>query len=282
MASIDKYPLTWGQIYDRIDDLPPGVIYGIPRGGAIAAGITRRAIQDPNRADFILDDIIDSGKTALAWKSRFPDKPFIGLFDKQREPNLKGKWIVFPWEESAEKDGESLIIRLLEMIGEDPNREGLRDTPARVIRSWEKIYGGYRQNPQAIIRAFSEGACDEMIISKGIEFYSICEHHLLPFFGQIAIGYVPDGRILGISKLARIAEIFSRRLQIQERMTAQIADSIEEGLHPKGVMVIVKAKHLCMMSRGVEKQNSEMVTSAIRGIFRDKIEARQEFLDLIR
>ena len=175
---------------------------------------------------------------------------------------------------------ENKIKDILFFIGDNPDREGLIETPKRIIKSWDKLFGGYGQNPGKILKTFKEGSCDEMVILKDIEFYSTCEHHFIPFSGKVSIGYVPNGKVVGISKLARLVEIYSRRLQIQEKMTTQIAEALEEYLSPQGVIVIVKAQHLCMLARGVEKQNSVMITSAIRGVFK-KNEARQEFLKLI-
>lgn len=174
------------------------------------------------------------------------------------------------------------ITRIISAIGDDPDREGLMHTPERVIKSWSKIFGGYKENAKDVLRTvFVEGACDEMVLLKSIEFYSTCEHHMLPFFGKCSIGYVPSGRVVGISKLARLVEVFARRLQIQERLTGQVADALVEHLEPKGVMVVMEAQHFCMTARGVEKQDSIMVTSAIRGIFKLP-EVRQEFMSLIK
>jgi len=176
-------------------------------------------------------------------------------------------------------DAIQLILRY---IGEDQHREGLLDTPRRIIESWKTLYGGYFQDPVAILqRSFQEGACDEMVVVKDIEFYSTCEHHMLPFFGHVDFGYIPDAKVVGVSKIARLVDVFSRRLQIQERLTSQIADTFMEVIQPKGVMVVTEASHLCMTSRGIKKQNSRMVTSAIRGAFQN-IETRQEFMGVIR
>jgi GTP cyclohydrolase I len=174
---------------------------------------------------------------------------------------------------------ENSLRDILTYIGDDPTREGLIDTPRRIMQSWEKLFGGYNQSPDDVMRVFKDGACNEMVILKDIEFYSTCEHHFLPFFGRIHIAYIPDGRVIGVSKLARLVEIFSRRLQIQERLVSQIADSIQQGLNPLGVMVVCEAQHFCMTCRGVEKQNSVMVTSAIRGVF-EQSEVRNEALRL--
>jgi GTP cyclohydrolase I len=173
------------------------------------------------------------------------------------------------------------IKEILSYIGENPNREGLKETPKRVIKSWEKLFGGYRQNPTSVLKTFTEGSCDEMVILKDIEFYSMCEHHLQPFFGTISIGYLPNKKVIGISKLARLVEIYSRRLQIQEKLVAEIADSLMQHLKPLGVMVVCKAKHMCICSRGVQKHNAEMITSALRGVFK-KNEVRQEFLQFVQ
>lgn len=176
---------------------------------------------------------------------------------------------------------EKLIHGLLKEIGESTDREGLKDTPKRVARSFEKIYGGYNQDPSKLLTTFDGENYDEMIICKDIDFYSTCEHHLQPFFGKISIGYIPDKNIIGISKLPRIVEIFSRRLQNQERLTMQIADTLYKLLKPKGVGVVIKGRHLCMMARGVEKQNSQMTTSACHGLFKNNAKTRSEFLKLI-
>jgi GTP cyclohydrolase I len=174
------------------------------------------------------------------------------------------------------------VTRVLSAIGDDPQREGLLKTPERVIKSWDKLYGGYREDPAEVLQTvFVEGSCDEMVILKDIEFYSTCEHHMLPFFGRCHIGYIPAGRVVGISKLARLLEVYARRLQIQERLTTQIAESLIEHLTPKGVMVIMEAQHFCMTARGVEKQDSIMVTSAMRGVF-TLPEVRSEFMSLVK
>ena len=174
------------------------------------------------------------------------------------------------------------LTNILRFIGENPEREGLQETPDRIMRSWQELFAGYQKNPQEILKTFEDGSCDEMVILKNIEFYSTCEHHFLPFFGKVSIGYLPHKKVIGVSKLARLAEIFARRLQIQERMTAQIADSLMQALEPKGVMVICEAQHFCMTARGVQKQESKMVTSAIRGIFATNPQIKQEFLMFIR
>jgi GTP cyclohydrolase I len=172
--------------------------------------------------------------------------------------------------------------KLLEAIGEDPSREGLKKTPVRFAKSWGKLCGGYKQSLQDICTVFDAENFDEMILVRDIEFYSLCEHHILPFFGTVTIGYLPNKKILGLSKLPRIVDVFARRLQNQERLTMQIARAIEEIIQPRGVGVLISAQHLCMMSRGVEKQKSFTETSALRGTFKKDSRSRSEFLHLAR
>ena len=176
-----------------------------------------------------------------------------------------------------------LVKELLVELGEDPAREGLLKTPARVARSLAFLTRGYSQTPRKVINGavFSSGT-NHMIVLRDIEIYSMCEHHMLPFYGRCAIGYISQGRVLGVSKLARIVDMFARRLQIQERLTEEIADAVMKEAGAEGVGVVIKARHLCMMMRGVEKQNSEMTTSAVLGSFRSDEKVRQEFLSLIR
>jgi GTP cyclohydrolase I len=178
---------------------------------------------------------------------------------------------------------EHLITELLKHIGEDPAREGLVKTPERVAKAWGFLTQGYQKSVQDVINgAIFEVEANHMIIVKDIEVYSLCEHHLLPFFGKCHIGYIPKGKVLGVSKLARLADLFARRLQIQERLTNQIAQTVMDVLEPDGVGVVMEAQHLCMMMRGVEKQNSKMVTSAMQGSFRRDVRTREEFLQLIK
>lgn len=177
---------------------------------------------------------------------------------------------------------EQLVRNLLLELGENPDREGLTKTPERVAKSYETLFAGYGKNPLDILTVFDDEKYDEMIVVKDIEFYSFCEHHMLPFFGKAHIGYIPNGKIVGLSKLPRIVDIFSRRLQNQERITQQIASCVMQLLEPKGVGVVLEAKHFCMMARGVEKQNSSVRTSAMKGLFKEKDNTRAEFLELIK
>ncbi len=177
---------------------------------------------------------------------------------------------------------EKLIHELLLQIGEDPNREGIKKTPERVAKAWQFLAKGYEQNLDKIINdaIFTEDY-DEMVVVKDIDFFSLCEHHMLPFFGKVHVAYIPDGKIIGLSKVPRIVEMFSRRLQVQERMTQQIAETLNDVLSPKGVSVVLEGEHMCMQMRGVEKQNSFASTSAMLGQFRKSSETRSEFLSII-
>lgn len=181
-----------------------------------------------------------------------------------------------------QEKAEENIKEVLKYIGEDVNREGLLETPARIRKAYDEVFSGYKQNPKELMKVFKDGSCKEMVILKNCEFYSMCEHHMFPFFGHISIGYIPNGKVIGISKLARLVDCFAKRMQIQERLTSQIADTIMEELGALGVMVICEGVHFCMRSRGVKKQDASMVTSAVRGVFADDYKARQEFLSLVK
>lgn len=177
---------------------------------------------------------------------------------------------------------EDLVSKLLQEVGEDPGREGLLRTPHRVAKAYEFLLSGYTKDIKKVLNGavFNE-RYSEMVIVKDIDLFSMCEHHLLPFYGKAHVAYIPNGKILGLSKLPRLVEVFSRRLQVQERLTQQIADTLYEVLNPDGVGVVIEARHMCMMMRGVEKQNSVATTSAMLGVFRDDVKTRQEFLTLI-
>ena len=178
---------------------------------------------------------------------------------------------------------EELLREMLVRLGEDPAREGLVRTPSRVHRAFEFLTKGYKEDPDALLKkALFTVTYDEMVIVKDVEMFSLCEHHLLPFFGKVHVAYIPNGKVIGLSKIPRLIEIFSRRLQIQERLTTQIAETIQKAIEPQGVGVVIEARHLCMMMRGVEKQHSAAVTSSMLGSFRQEQETRTEFLSLIR
>jgi GTP cyclohydrolase I len=175
------------------------------------------------------------------------------------------------------------VRRLLSFIGEDPDREGLRETPARFLKAWTEYTRGYLEKPEDVLKVFEDGAqsVDEMVIVRDIPVYSLCEHHLAPFFGRAYVGYVPDQRILGLSKISRLVEVFSRRLQVQERLTNQIADALHTHLQPLGVAVVIECRHMCMESRGIRHTGTATVTSALRGSIKSNADTRREFLSLI-
>lgn len=272
-------------------------VFGIPRGGIIpACSFVNRLREKDQPADMtddvlianvIIDDIVDSGHTRDKILQYCPSNlvSFYSLVDKTSSQDSTLGWVVFPWENAKDthRNGEQFgptenIVRLLEYIGENPNREGLVNTPTRVIKSYEVLFGGYNQDPKDVLTVFEDENCDEMVLLRDIEFFSHCEHHMMPFFGKAHIAYIPDGKIIGVSKLARILEIFSRRLQIQERLCQQITECLMTYLKPKGAACIIEARHLCMTSRGVHKQNSIMETSSVMGVFRDDARARSELM----
>ena len=174
------------------------------------------------------------------------------------------------------------MLEIIEALGEDPLREGLRDTPARVARMYAELFEGLRLDPTEYLRVGFEAGHDEMVILRDIPFYSVCEHHFMPFHGTAAVGYIPDGRVVGVSKLARLVEGYAHRPQLQERLTSQVADALMDTLEPDGVAVVIEAEHLCMTQRGVKKPGSRMITSATRGTFRKNEVTRAEFLSLVR
>lgn len=180
-------------------------------------------------------------------------------------------------------DSAQLIRELLRRIGEDPDREGLKQTPARIIRSWEELFGGYRQRAEdVLVTQFHAEQYDEMVLLRDIEFYSTCEHHMLPFSGKAHVAYIPEKKIVGLSKLARLVDVFARRLQVQERLTQQVASELQRVLKPKGVAVMIEASHQCMSCRGVRKQSGKTITSCLVGAFKHNLASRTEFLALVK
>jgi len=269
-------------------------VYGVPRGGIPVAYLVdpEHVVEKPEEATLIVDDITDSGRTRDRYVKDFPDAEFMSLADYLEPKRVPGQWIVFPWEQGEQgqdASADDIVVRLLQYIGEDPNRNGLLDTPQRVLKSWKELTSGYSQDPGSILeKSFDIHRYDQIIACSWIEFYSLCEHHLLPFHGYAHVGYIPAAgdihnipKVVGLSKLARLVECYARRLQVQERMTEDIAHALEEHLLPRGVAVVIQAKHLCMACRGVEKHKSVMVTSSMRGAFREVGPARAEFFQLI-
>lgn len=267
--------LSWQRVRDLISSLPEGKMWGVPRGGAIVAGLSGRGTDKIDEADFIVDDIIDSGKTMLKYKEY--NIPFVALIDKRSRPDLG--WVVFPWEKGSIDDLEETVRRQLQIIGEDQNRDGLIETPMRVAKSIRELTFGYKEDPGLILNKVFDVAYDEMVVLKGIEFWSLCEHHMLPFHGTASIAYIPNGKVVGISKLARLVHCFSRRLQVQERLTQEIAEAIQTHLNPLGVGVKLQATHLCMALRGV-RTPATMITSKLLGAMKSESSARNEFLKL--
>lgn len=269
-------------------------IYGIPRGGIPVATALSVKLQLPlvskNLAHhdptfLIVDDLIDSGKTISEWI----DHPVATLHCKPHSPKpnffveqLSNDWIHYFWEDNDSDDsGEDIVVRLLELIGEDPTRQGLLETPKRFIKAWQFLTKGYKQNPEKIIKCFDSETYDQIVLLKDIEIYSMCEHHCLPFWGKAHIAYIPRDKVIGVSKLARLIDIYARRLQIQERLGEQVTTALMKYLNPQGAACIIEAAHLCMRMRGVQKQNSVMTTSSLKGVFFDDAKAREELMRLI-
>lgn len=264
--------------------------YAVPRGGIPAAYLLQGLVgfhitNDPADADIFIDDLIDSGSTCERYCDEWPGVPFFALIDKRTDEQFKDQWIVFPWEvtdNGADASGNDIIVRLLQLVGEDADREGLQETPARVVKAWRHWCSGYGKDPAKLLKVFEDGGetYDQMVLVKDIPIYSHCEHHLAAIIGTASIAYIPNGKIVGLSKLSRLADMFARRLQVQERLTDQIADALFENLQPKGVGVLIKARHLCMESRGICQQGHHTVTTALRGVIKDEPETRAEFLRL--
>jgi len=265
-------------------------IYAIPKNGMYVAHYLSKhlgipIVQFPGPEILVVDDLVDSGHTLRD----FPyDKAVLyvknGNVDKVTyfvEAWSSSPWIKFFFEKDT--DIQEHIRRMLEYIGEDPTREGLIDTPKRVVKSWSRLYGGYKQKAEDILTTtFAEiGDYDQMVVLRDIDFFSTCEHHMINFSGRAHVAYLPDNKVVGISKLARLVDMHARRLQIQERMTNDIAQDLQRILQPKGVAVLVEGGHFCMKARGVEQLNSVMVTSKLTGCFKEEPATRAEFFKLI-
>lgn len=267
-------------ISDIGSKMEPVKVYGVPRGGWFVAMVLQKnglakLVDHEQEAEMVVDDLIDSGRTKLRYTTG--EVMFWSPIVKNEKD-----WVSFPWESKKKIDHEDIIVRYLEAIGEDPCREGLLETPKRVVKSWKELYSGYDDHAENHLSKCFESSSKEMVICKDIEFYSMCEHHMIPFVGMAHIGYIPNGRVVGLSKLARTVEVFSRRLQIQEQLCEQIADALMKHVPQiDGCAVVVQSKHFCMCSRGVSKQNSQMITSSLRGKFNES-DVRKEFLSLIK
>jgi GTP cyclohydrolase I len=270
-----EYIVTWNEIKERIKNLDKNLrYYGVPRGGQYMSAMLN-PVDSIDECDVIIDDLIDSGKTKQNYS--IYNKPFIGVFDKQKEEKLKNKWLIFPYEQK-EEPVEDNVIRILQYLGEDVNREGLKETPKRYIKFLKEFL-----NPNEFTyTAFNAEGMDEMIIQTNIPFYSLCEHHIAPFVGFANVAYIPNEKIVGLSKLARTVDLYANRFQNQERITTQIAERLQKELNPKGVAVTLKAQHFCMCMRGVKKYDTWTTTSKMIGVFKDDNKARNEFLNLCK
>lgn len=270
------------------------LLYGVPRGGIPAAYAVANELHEqynwpaalvnsPDDADLIIDDIIDSGATLERYR-QYP-VPFYALIDnRDKATRSKYGWVVFPWEATVDGSANDIPRRLLQFIGENPDREGLRETPARFLKAWQFYTKGYHERPEDVLKVFEDGAekVDEMVIVRNIPVYSHCEHHLAPFFGMAHVAYIPSGKVVGLSKLSRLVDVFARRLQVQERLTQEVAHALERSLAPRGVAVIVECRHMCMESRGVQAHGTSTVTSCMLGVVKEDAAARAELLRLIR
>lgn len=284
------------RIADSIKGLcaPPYLLYGVRRGGipaayAVLSALTHLTdevaiVESREEATIFIDDIIDSGATASNYADLYPGRRFFALVNKMRTGDRDLGWVVFPWEGNDESSIENNVTRLIQYIGENPERGGLIETPRRVARAWKDYTTGYAQNPADVLKVFEDGGerYDEMVLVRDLPFYSHCEHHLAPFFGTAHIAYIPNGRIVGLSKLSRLLDVFAKRLQVQERLTGQIVDALMEHLKPRGAAVSITARHLCMEARGVHKQGHTTVTTALRGVMYEDARARSEFMEAIK
>lgn len=277
-------------------------VWGVPRGGVPAAyaflkaleviGRPGRMVDSPEDADVIVDDIIDSGQTAKRILEQYgTGRFFVALFTKPNAPwaafgvkvgyHLKDDaWVSFPWEANEAVEGtEDIFTRLLQYIGEDSTRGGLAETPKRAAKAWAEWTAGYNKDPAKVLKVFEDGGekYDQMVCVRDIPVYSHCEHHLAPIFGVAHVAYVPNGKIVGLSKINRVVEIYARRLQVQERLTHQIAEALEQHLRPRGAAVMLECRHFCIESRGIQHQGSLTVTTALKGLFRDDPSAKEEF-----
>jgi len=253
-------------------------VYGIPRGGSIIAALLTTnnctPVATPDEAEIIVDDILDSGDTRDRYHDLYPGKPFWVACVKS-----SFDWVTFPWEDEEPGGAETNVVRLLQALGEDVKRDGLIDTPRRVVKALKEMTVGYAIEPTTLLKTVFDERYDEMVVVKDIPFWSLCEHHLLPFHGTATVGYLPHGRVVGLSKIPRLVHAFARRLQVQERLTQQIAETLMDGLVPLGAGCIITARHTCMASRGVGI-DAPMVTSCLLGALREG--ARAEFLAMGR
>ena len=276
-----------GYMYDGIYPVPTGgIAFGVALSKCLSLPIISESQLKEALNPLIVDDLIDSGST----RNRFSQYDFACIHVKneihQSDSSIfflhvADDWVHYWWEKNDSSIDDN-IRRILQYIGEDPMREGLLDTPKRVVKAYDFLFSGYKQDPKDLIKVFSETEYSEMVLLKNIEVYSMCEHHMLPFIGKAHVAYIPNKRVIGISKLARIVDLYAKRLQIQERLCDQITECLMTELAPLGAACIIEAQHLCMQMRGVEKQNSVMVTSSLKGVFIESQMVRHEFMELIK
>lgn len=288
--------ITYSKLLRDVDKLAQKVevskkrydsIFGVPRGGVpiailLAKALNRTLLDNVNQISsntLIVDDLIDSGKT----REQFKDNEFAVVYTKPHSPKptysveaIDG-WIRFPYEET-EKDEQDIIVRLLEVLGEDPTREGLQDTPKRVI----KFYKEFLEKKEFNFTTFEGEQYDEMIVQRNIPFFSLCEHHIAPFFGTATVAYIPTKRIVGLSKLARCIEHYTHNLQNQERITSQVAERLNSELGALGVAVSLSARHFCMEMRGVKTHDVYTTTTKLLGVFKENNSARAEFMTILK
>ena len=272
-------------------------LYGVPRGGIPAMYAVANALTDAGEsatfagtaesATDIIDDIIDTGKTKQKYAEEYPEKRFHALVNKKTfDIGMKKDWVVFPWEHSevAEEGIEANVTRILQHISEDPERGGLIETPTRVNKAWQEWASGYGKNPADVLKTFEDGGedYDEMVVVNNIPVYSKCEHHLADIIGSATVGYIPNGKVVGLSKLSRLVNIFARRLQVQERLTVQVTGALMEHLSPLGAGCIINARHMCMESRGICQRGTITTTSSLCGVMRDDPAVRAEFIELAK
>jgi GTP cyclohydrolase I len=300
----DRVHLSWDDIEREAEAIARrhvGVerVFGIPQGGTPVAALVAAFLDVPHllrdplggkesgrqaiAGTLVVDDLVDSGRTAARYLNAGME--FDACFRKAVSPlsaapsaPIVDGWAVFPWERVT--GPEDAVVRLIEHCGEDPSREGLVKTPDRVVKAYGEMTAGYGVDVAALLSTTFGEHSDEMVVLSGVEFTSLCEHHLLPFTGTATVGYIPQGRVVGLSKMARLVDAYARRFQIQERMTGQIADAMQDHLAPLGVGVVIQAHHSCMSVRGVRKPGATMTTSAMYGAMKHSDAARAEFLRL--
>lgn len=271
------------KLHSKISGKQWNGIFGVPRGGTAMAAVLAETINAPLLSEpipgcLVVDDLIDSGRTMEKYK----EYDFVALIDK-RTKEWEGQWIEF-WYEDTKTDSEDIVTRQIEFIGDNPKRKGVIDTPRRVVKMWKELFRGYDTKQKPTITIFDNGedgiTYDNMVVDTG-DFYSYCEHHMVPFFGQYWFAYIPDKKIMGISKVARIVDYYSAKLQIQERLVKEILDAIEKEVEPKGLALVMKGEHLCKTMRGVKKKG-EMITSDLRGSFKNEHDCRAEFMRFVK